>query len=102
MTYVYNKYCQNRKVYAVGTSMGANILSNMMGFAEEDCFIDGACVVQAPIKKWECSETIRTSMFGVYNKALGSNLKKAFLKHEPMLKDVFREKVGFDMLEYVE
>jgi len=82
--------------------MGANILANMMGFAGKDCFLDAACVIQAPIKKWECSETIRTSMFGVYNKALGGNLKKAFIKHEPMMKHVFKEKVGHDMLEYIE
>jgi len=51
MTYVYQKHLMNRKVYAVGTSMGANILANMMGFAGKDCFLDAACVIQAPIKK---------------------------------------------------
>ena len=41
-------------------------------------------------------------MFGIYNKVLGNNLKKAFLRHDPMLKDVFREKIGHDMLTYVQ
>ena len=34
MTYVFDKYCrdQNRKAFAVGCSMGANILANLLGF----------------------------------------------------------------------
>jgi predicted alpha/beta-fold hydrolase len=31
MNYVFDKCCGNRKVFAVGCSMGANILANMMG-----------------------------------------------------------------------
>jgi predicted alpha/beta-fold hydrolase len=31
MNHVYHKCCGSRKVYAIGCSMGANILANMMG-----------------------------------------------------------------------
>ena len=44
MTYVYNKYCrdQRRKTMAVGTSMGANILANLIGHTGDECFLDSA------------------------------------------------------------
>ena len=55
MEYVYNKYCLNpkKKAYAIGCSMGANILANLLGHLGQNCILDAACVVQAPIKKWE-------------------------------------------------
>ena len=54
MLHVYNFYCRDRKCFALGTSMGANILANLIGHLGEDCFLDAACIVAAPIKKWEC------------------------------------------------
>jgi len=51
--------------------MGANILSNLLATLGADTFLTAACVLQAPIKKWECARFIRTSMFGVYNYVLG-------------------------------
>jgi predicted alpha/beta-fold hydrolase len=45
--YVYNKYCQNpkKKAFAIGTSMGANILANMLGHQGSNALIEAACVV---------------------------------------------------------
>ena len=50
MTHVYNKYCKNkdRKVFAVGSSMGAQILTNLIGHAGEECFLDAAFITHAP------------------------------------------------------
>lgn len=47
MTYLFNKYCKptGRKAYAVGVSMGANILGNLLGFTGKNCFLDGAFCV---------------------------------------------------------
>lgn len=47
MRYVYDKYCRDsdRKVFAIGGSMGANILANLIGHEGKDCFIDAAFIV---------------------------------------------------------
>ena len=73
MKYVYDKHCkeEKRQAFAVGTSMGANILGNLLGDHADECFLTAACVLQAPIKKWECKDHIRQSMGGAYDKNLG-------------------------------
>ena len=73
MRYIYEKYCKQtqRKCFAVGCSMGANILANILGYEGESSFITAACVVQAPIKKWKCAKAIKNNFYGIYDKALG-------------------------------
>ena len=53
MAHVYHNFGYDRKCFALGLSMGANILANMLGHLGDECFLDGACAVAAPIKKWE-------------------------------------------------
>lgn len=47
MNYVYNQYCKkwNRKVFAIGCSMGANLLANALGEQGDQSFIEAACVI---------------------------------------------------------
>ena len=101
MKYLHSKYAENkRKTFAVGCSMGANILANLLGFESENCFIDAACVVQAPMKKWMLKDPIRNSMFGFYNYAMGRNLNKIMLRHEPVLKEHFKS-INIDIRDTV-
>jgi len=88
MTYVYEKYCKpyNRKAFAIGCSMGANILGNLLGVQGKDSFLTAACVLQAPIKKWECQEGLRSSMWGFYDYVLGLSITEVVMKHEPILR----------------
>ena len=83
--------------------MGANILANLIGHTGEQCVLDAAVICQAPIRKWECSEQLRTAMYGAYNTGMGKNLNAVMLRHEAMLKDVLKEKLGpdFDIRERV-
>ena len=47
MNYVYEQYCKkwNRKVFAIGCSMGANLLANALGDQGDLSFIEAACVI---------------------------------------------------------
>ena len=58
----------------MGCSMGASILANLVGHQGSNCFLDAVCMVQAPIKLWECAPVIEKSFFGLYDSALGSSL----------------------------
>jgi len=44
--------------------MGGNILCNLLGDHSEQTFIDGACVIHAPMKKWKIKKALQTSMNG--------------------------------------
>jgi predicted alpha/beta-fold hydrolase len=47
MEYVFNKYCkkQKRSCYAIGVSMGANILANYLGVYKKKTMLKGAVCV---------------------------------------------------------
>jgi len=53
MKYVYEKYCKNRKTFAIGSSMGGAILGNLVGYEGKNCFLDAAFLVHPPLKMWE-------------------------------------------------
>lgn len=91
MRFVYEKYCEKEKrpTFAIGVSMGANILANLIGFEGENCFLSGAFICQAPIMKWKCVEPIRRNAFGFYNYVLGSNLNEVMMRHEPIVREHF-------------
>jgi predicted alpha/beta-fold hydrolase len=79
MQYVYVKYCKNRKVFAIGTSMGGAILGNLIGYQGKDCFLDAGFLVHPPLKMWENTEHIRDYLGGWLNKGLGRSLNKVIL-----------------------
>lgn len=70
MFYVKEKYLKG-KAYACGCSMGANILANYLGMYPDEGILSGAVCIQAGIKKWEGAEYFRTSLGGIYNRAMG-------------------------------
>ena len=47
MRHVYEVYCKpiNRKCFAVGISMGANIMTNLLGETGENCFLEAAFII---------------------------------------------------------
>jgi predicted alpha/beta-fold hydrolase len=71
MQYVMDKYVKG-KAYAVGCSMGANVLANYLGMYPNEGILSGAVCIQSGIKKWEGAEYFRTSLGGIYNRAMGS------------------------------
>lgn len=54
--------------------MGGNILANLIGSEKENCIIDAAVVVQAPMKMWIVGEKIKTTANGIYDKGVGKSM----------------------------
>lgn len=92
-------------MFAIGFSLGANILASVLGEISGDegshhgLKIDGACVVQAPIRFKIAMKGIHNSMDGFYNRKLGEAVKNLLLRHEPILGEEYKKKTGYDMKE---
>ena len=52
-----------RRFFAVGLSMGGNVLANLFGLEQPD--IDAAVIVQTPLKFDK--ETVYNTLYGLYN-----------------------------------
>ena len=61
-------------MFAVGCSMGANLLANLLGTEKENSVIDAAVCIQAPMKMWIVGEKIKTVANGLYEQSLGKSL----------------------------
>lgn len=103
MQQVFNQYCRpvSRKVYAVGCSLGANILSNMLGLEGERCFLDGAIVVQAPIQLLPMEVTMKNNWFGMWDYLLGISIYAMFSKHADAMEDELKKKLNLDMKKFI-
>ena len=84
MTYVYNKYCRDkkRKAVAAGYSMGGDILANLIGHEGSNCFLSGVCLVQMAIKKHEMIEPLKKQLWGFYNYVGGIHPSGIIKKNE--------------------
>jgi predicted alpha/beta-fold hydrolase len=85
--YIHEKYCLSKKrdIFLIGSSMGANIVANYLGMEGDQCFVKAGCCLQPPFNMTVCGKNIERSLFGMYNKVLGQNLKRRF---EPFLDKV--------------
>ena len=88
----------NRPLYAVGFSLGANILTNYVGEEGNRCILRAAVACSNPWNLEICNTEMQRTWLGleVYAATMGGNLKKLFARHrEQILKnpDVDEEKV---------
>jgi predicted alpha/beta-fold hydrolase len=88
----------NRPLYAVGFSLGANILTNYVGEEGNHCILRAAVACSNPWNLEICNTELQRTWLGleVYAATMGGNLKKLFARHrEQILKngDVDEEKV---------
>jgi predicted alpha/beta-fold hydrolase len=80
----------NRPLYAVGFSLGANILTNYVGEEGSKCVLKAAVSCSNPWNLEVCNVELQRTYLGleVYCATMGSNLKKLFLLHrEQILKN---------------
>lgn len=49
------------------------------------------------MRMWECGNNIRHNLYGLYNMAIGLNLRKKVAKYAPLLKDHYSENHGVDL-----
>jgi len=49
------------------------------------------------MRMWECGENIRRNMYGLYNMAIGLNLRRKVANYLPLLKDHYHQNHGIDL-----
>ncbi|EUC45259.1 hypothetical protein COCMIDRAFT_5560 [Bipolaris oryzae ATCC 44560] len=77
----------NRPLYAIGFSIGANILVNYLGEEGERCGIRAAVVCSNPWNLEVVVNALRRSWMGlnIYSHALGNGMKQIFQQHAQMV-----------------
>jgi len=78
----------NRPLYAVGFSLGANILTNYLGEEGDGCAIAAAVVCSNPWQLDVSHKALMRSWIGreVYSKAMGANMRRLFETHVEQLR----------------
>jgi predicted alpha/beta-fold hydrolase len=54
LNYIHKQY-PDKKIYAIGISLGANILSHYLGEEGDNCLLTKACCVSCPMVMTECA-----------------------------------------------
>lgn len=85
--HVSGRYPQSN-LYAIGWSIGANILVRYLGQESYDCPLSGGVSLCNPFNLPIADEDFRKGFNNVYDKALSSSLRKIFKKHIPLFEDI--------------
>ena len=73
----------NAPLFAVGWSLGANILTNTLGEDGEDALVDAACSMCNPFDLNRCDENLQRGFWGkLYSKSMANNMRKLFEPHK--------------------
>jgi predicted alpha/beta-fold hydrolase len=77
----------NRPLYAIGFSLGANILTNYVAEEGDKCVLKAAVACSNPWNLEVCNISLQRSWLGseVYSKVMGSNLLKLYERHRSEL-----------------
>ncbi|XP_050229914.1 embryogenesis-associated protein EMB8 [Mercurialis annua] len=75
-------------LYAVGWSLGANILVNYLGQESQDCPLNGAVSLCNPFNLVIADEDFRKGFNTIYDKALTRSLLKSFRKHASLFEEL--------------
>jgi predicted alpha/beta-fold hydrolase len=99
MTYVYERYCKdhNRKVFAVGLSTGANILTHLMAKVGNDTFITAASALCIPGDLKLCVKELPKTMRGFYNRMVGTVTHDLIKEHFEVMEPLYRQKFDIDL-----
>ncbi|KAJ3680114.1 hypothetical protein LUZ60_016392 [Juncus effusus] len=80
INHVSTRYSKS-KLYAVGWSLGANILVNYLGQEGKNCILSGAVSLCNPFNLPIADEDFHKGFNNIYDIALASSLRKIFKKH---------------------
>lgn len=78
----------NSNLYAVGWSLGANILVRYLGEEAENCLLSGGVSLCNPFNLIIADEDFRKGFNNIYDKALARSLTKIFKKHALLFEDI--------------
>ncbi|XP_021767914.1 embryogenesis-associated protein EMB8-like [Chenopodium quinoa] len=76
------------KLYAVGWSLGANILVCYLGQESHKCTLSGAVSLCNPFNLPIADEDFHKGFNNIYDKALASSLRRIFKKHAALFEDI--------------
>jgi predicted alpha/beta-fold hydrolase len=92
LEYIHQKR-PDHNYYAIGFSLGANLLTKYLGEQGEDTFLKGACVVSNPWDFAICEQALQTELFGLYNIVMTDLLVKKYKMHYESFQSLeFRKK----------
>lgn len=75
----------NDRLFAVGFSLGANILAKFCGEDGKDCILDGAVCISSPLDMEKASAFLESEYYGLFTWFLANNIKKKILEHSEMI-----------------
>lgn len=75
-------------LYAVGFSLGGNVLAKYLGEQQQNSGLSGAAVISAPYHLSSSCQVIRQSCYGLYQKYLLDRMKKSFSRKLPTIQSV--------------
>ncbi|KAG9128638.1 hypothetical protein Leryth_017117 [Lithospermum erythrorhizon] len=78
----------NADLYAVGWSLGANILVRYLGQEGESCRLSGAVSLCNPFDLVIADEDFHKGFNNVYDKALANSLRRIFMKHAHLFQNM--------------
>jgi len=76
----------NRPLFAVGFSLGGNVLAKYLGEQAQRCPLNAAAVISAPYDLSSSSDVIRKSLGKIYQKYLLDRMKKSMQRKLPQIK----------------
>ncbi|KAL3817868.1 hypothetical protein ACJIZ3_003773 [Penstemon smallii] len=85
--HVHNRY-PRANIYAVGWSLGANILVRYVGRESHSCPLSGAVSLCNPFNLVIADEDFRKGFNVVYDKALSNALRRIFMRHALLFEDI--------------
>lgn len=87
ITYLKEKF-PNKKMVAVGFSLGGNMLSKYLGEYQDDSLLDAASVVSAPFDLASSCQVIQKSLGKIYQKYLLDRLKHSTGRKEALIQPI--------------
>ncbi|MCF6437551.1 hydrolase [Pseudoalteromonas sp. MMG022] len=78
----------DRPLYAVGFSLGGNVLAKYLGEQRQHSGLQGAAVISAPHHLSSSCQVIRKSCYGLYQKYLLDRMKRSFSRKLDTIADV--------------
>ncbi|XP_002971512.2 embryogenesis-associated protein EMB8 [Selaginella moellendorffii] len=76
------------RIYAVGWSLGANILVRYLGQEGENCILSGAVSLCNPFDLVVADEDFRKGFNNIYDKSLATSLRTIFRKHAALFEEI--------------
>ncbi|KAK4246298.1 Alpha/Beta hydrolase protein [Corynascus novoguineensis] len=91
----------NRPLFALGFSLGANILTNYVGEEGAGCQLKGAIAVGNPFDLEVANKALQRTLLGkqVYSRVMGSNMKKLINTHKDAV--LQHTNLNFDRIQQV-